>query len=441
MALRDILLTVIIIAAVPMIIKRTYYGVLVWSWLSYMNPHLLVWGFAYGQPFAQLIALSTIGSLVFSREEKKLPWSPTLGVWIMLIFWTCVTSFFAIAFDRSQDEFELFLKIQFMTFLTLMLINTKERLIQLIWVIVGSLGFFGLKGGVFTIMTGGKYQVLGPGGLIAGNNELAFALIMTLPLVQFLRLTSENKWVRLALLASLGLFAFSIVGSQSRGAFVAAGAIAVFLFFKSRRKLLLGVGTIIAVVAILSFMPQSWFDRMGTITDYERDGSAMGRINAWGFAFNMALDRPLVGGGFDTFTPSLFYQYAPDPTNFHDSHSIYFQMLAEHGFVGFFLWAALGVAVFRQASRVVKACKDRHDLVWASDLVRMAQVSMVGYAVGGAFLGLAYFDLYYHVLAMVLITQRIVNTQLEGEREAAREEQRPRVRLHSPPGTPVQASE
>jgi probable O-glycosylation ligase (exosortase A-associated) len=443
MELRDIALTVIIIGSVPMILKRPYVGVLVWSWLSYMNPHRLVWGFAYGQPFAQLVAITTIGSLFFSDEEKKLPWSATLKLWVFLVFWTCVTSFFAIDFDRSQYEFELFLKIQFMTFLTLLLVNSKERLIQLIWVIVASLGFFGLKGGVFTILTGGQYQVLGPRkSFIEGNNELAFALVMTLPLMFFLWLNSENKWIRWGLLGGLGLFAFAIVGSQSRGAFLAAGAIAVFLFLRSRRKFLLGVGLILAVVTLLAFMPASWHDRMGTITNYEEDGSAMGRINAWGFAFNLALDRPLTGGGFDTFTQPLFFKYAPDPTDFHDSHSIYFEMLGEHGFVGLFLFLMLGLAVYRQGGRVVKACRDRPELTWAGDLVRMAQVSIVGYFVGGAFLGRAYFDLYYHVLAMVLITQQIVRTEIEaaGATEAPRRSRFP-AQVHPPPGTPARSSE
>lgn len=419
MPLRDIILTVIIVGSLPVILRRPFFGVLVWSWLSYMNPHRLVWGFAYGQPFAQLVAIVTIVGIVFSSEKKKIPWSPTLTIWILLVGWTCVTSFFAIDFSRSQYEFELFLKIQFMTLLTLMLINTRERLVMLVWVIVASLGFYGLKGGVFTILSGGKYQVLGPEqSFIEGNNELSFALIMTLPLMQFLRLNTGNKWVRLGLLGGIGLFAFAIVGSQSRGAFLAAGAMAFFLFVRSRRKFLMGIGIVIAMIAVLTFMPTEWFDRMATIQEYERDGSAMGRINAWRFAVNLALDRPLVGGGFDTFTRPLFFQYAPDPLDFHDSHSIYFEVLAEHGFVGLALFLGLGAMVLRQGNRVVKLCRDRQDLLWADNLARMAQVSMVGYAVGGAFLGRAYFDLYYHVLAIILITQEIVRKRLEADVES-----------------------
>ena len=66
-------------------------------------------------------------------------------------------------------------------------------------------------------------------------------------------------------------------------------------------------------VGLLSFMPDTWYDRMNTIESYEEDTSAMGRINAWHFAFNLAIDKPLVGGGFQAFTRESFFTHAPIP--------------------------------------------------------------------------------------------------------------------------------
>jgi hypothetical protein len=39
----------------------------------------------------------------------------------------------------------------------------------------------------------------------------------------------------------------------------------------------------------------------------------------------------------------------------------------------------------------------------------MIQVSMVGYMSAGAFLGLAYFDYIYHLVAVVVVTHHIVH--------------------------------
>ena len=111
------------------------------------------------------------------------------------------------------------------------------------------------------------------------------------------------------------LTAFSILASYSRGAFLAAGAMAFMFWVKSRRKLLIGLGLVAVAASSLAFMPEKWFERMDTITEYKQDASAMGRINAWTFALNVAADRPIVGGGFNTFTPSLFQRYAPNPND------------------------------------------------------------------------------------------------------------------------------
>jgi probable O-glycosylation ligase (exosortase A-associated) len=163
----------------------------------------------------------------------------------------------------------------------------------------------------------------------------------------------------------------------------------------------------LAVPPALLMMPETWWERMGTIQNYEEDRSAMGRINAWRFATNLALERP-TGGGFETFRAQWFRLYAPIPGDVHDAHSIWFEVLGEHGFVGLGLFLALGFMTWRRAGGIVRLARDRPDLAWASDLARMIQVSLVAYASAGSFLGLAYFDLYYHLIAVTVIVAALV---------------------------------
>ena len=75
-----------------------------------------------------------------------------------------------------------------------------------------------------------------------------------------------------------------------------------FLWLKSRRKLLILFPLMILVSLSLSFMPDKYFERVETIRTYEEDRSAMGRINSWWFAFRLAQDYPITGGGFQAFT-------------------------------------------------------------------------------------------------------------------------------------------
>ena len=131
------------------------------------------------------------------------------------------------------------------------------------------------------------------------------------------------------------------------------------------------------------------------------------------FAINVAKDRPLVGGGFGAFKKETFYKYAPEPEDVHDAHSIYFEVLGEHGFVGLILFLIFWAMVLKTGNWTIKHTRDRPDLNWANNLTAMSQAGLVGYAVGGAFLGLAYYDLPYHLMAIIVITRSIVEKELE----------------------------
>ncbi len=162
-------------------------------------------------------------------------------------------------------------------------------------------------------------------------------------------------------------------------------------------------------------MPQEWYDRMHTIKDYKEDASALGRINAWWTAYYVAKDR-ITGGGFEMFRWPVFKQYAPEPGRVHDVHSIYFEMLGEHGFIGLFLFLAILGLTWLKCGSIIRKSKRNPHLYWARDLAAMIQVSLIAYMSGGAFLGLAYFDYFYHLVALTVVTAHLVGQQVEAAR-------------------------
>ena len=361
--MRDLVVTLIVFGVLPFILYRPQVGVLAWSWIGYMNPHRLGWGFAYSFPFAAIIGAFTIVSLLFSRQPKKLPWNSLTIILLLFVVWMTISSMFSLHPETTWGQWEKVMKIQLMIFITLMCMTDRKSIDSLVWIIALSLGFYGVKGGIFTAMTGGQYMVIGPPGtFIGGNTTLALALIMIIPLMRYLQLQAERRWLRWGLGLAMLLTAIAIIGSYSRGALLAGGGIALYLILKTRKKLLIGTVVAIAIPIALALMPDQWFEKMDTISTYEEDESAMGRINAWWFAFNLAMDHPLTGGGYNAFKPDLFLQYAPDPDDFHDAHSIYFEVLAEHGFVGLGLFLALGLLAWRRAGLIVRQCRDITDL-------------------------------------------------------------------------------
>ncbi len=416
--MRDLLVTMIVMGSLPFILYRPYIGVLMWAWLGYMNPHRLAFGFSVNFPFAQIVAIVTLVALVMSKENKRIPWTRETIVLSLFLLWMLVTTLNAEYSSAAWAQYNKVIKIQVMTFITLMIMGSRERLNLLIWVIVFSLGFYGVKGGIFTIISGGSFRVMGPQGtFIGGNNEIALALIMTIPLMRYLQLTVTNFWIRHGFSLMMFLTAVAIIGTHSRGALVGGAAMMLFLLLKSRKKFIFAIMLAVSIPVSLSFMPDHWFARMQTIETYQEDASALGRINAWKFAFNMALDRP-TGGGFESFRRPLFHQYAPEPNRVHDAHSIYFEVLGEHGFIGLGFFLTLGLFTWFSASWVARRTKKLPDLIWAGDMARMIQVSLVGYAAGGAFLGLAYFDLVYHLMAIIVLLKLLVKKAIKEQEEA-----------------------
>lgn len=411
--MRDILVTLIVFALLPSIFRKPYMGVLMWVWISVMNPHTQGWGFATTFPFAAIIAAVTMVTLLFTREPKSLPLTSVTWVFILFVLWMNVTTVFAIYPEAVYEQWNKVMKIMLMTFVTLMLIKTRKHLELLIWIIVISLGYYGVKGGIFTIVGGGVDTVLGPEGtFIDGNNEIALALIMAIPLMHFLQTISSRKWVRHALTAAMVLSAFAALGSYSRGALLAIAAMGGFLWLKSQYKLRIGLLLVLAIPPALAFMPEQWTTRMDTINTYEEDESVQGRFNAWWMAYNLAKDRP-IGGGFEVITPELFYRYAPNPEDLHAAHSIYFQVLGEHGFVGLGLYLWLGYLIWRMGSWIIRNTRKLEGYQWAYSLATMIQVSFVGFSVGGAFLSLLYFDVPYYLMSAMVVTRVLVEKELK----------------------------
>jgi probable O-glycosylation ligase (exosortase A-associated) len=419
--MRDIFVTAIVFGVLPFVFSRPYVGLYLYSWLSYMNPHRLAWGFASTMPFAYIVAVSTLLGVLFSKEPKRMPWTREMTVLALLILWMVMTTFFAFFSNLAWNQLEEVLKIQLMIFLTPLVINNRQRLHGLVWIIVLSLGFYGVKGGIFTILKGGAYRVQGPeGSFIAGNNEIALALLMIVPLIRYLQLQEKRKWLHLGLGGAMILTTLAAIGSQSRGALVGAAAMGTIFWFKSRNKFFSAIMIVVAVGLVAAIMPQEWYDRMSTIKTPEQDLSAQGRINAWWTAWNVVKDRPLTGGGFQMFQAPIFEIYAPDPDNVHDVHSVYFEMLGEHGFIGLGLWLLLACLTWFTGSWVIRNAKRDPEKRWAADLAAMGQVSMIGYLAAGAFLGLAYFDLYYHII-MIIVLAKVISLKEEKEKIAGSE--------------------
>lgn len=418
--MRDLLLLAVILPMVPFCFARPWIGVLVWSWLGYLNPHRYAWGIAWGFPFSMLVAMATLLGVFYLVVRGIIPRLPLTRETILLVMlWTMflISSFFAYRQDWAWEEFSEISKILLMTFLTMLLIDDRRKLRFLLLVISLSLAYYGVKGGVFSLLGGGQSMVFGPDrSFIGDNTSLGLALNMVLPLLFYLGRAETDRRMKLLMRVAFALSAIAVLFTYSRGAYLGLAVVAglIYLSLGLRLKIAIAIAALIAAPVVLSILPDQLIQRVDTLKTYEEDGSAQKRLTAWETAWQVALEHPFVGGGFQIIDdPVIYATFNPNATDEDVGvHSIYFEVLGENGFITFFIYIGLLISAVISLHRVRRLAK-RYDVLEFAHYATALEVSIFGYAVSGAFLELASFDLFYHVLALVVVLKVLLRHHVE----------------------------
>jgi putative inorganic carbon (HCO3(-)) transporter len=417
--MRDLFVVVIILGSIPICLMRPHIGVLLWFWVTYFNPHRFTWGYAYNFPAAMLVAVPTmLGAVTAKKTLRSLLTLESLllvGLW----GWFTLTYIHAqgiplFAGNMLDAKYEMnhISKIMLMTFVMIVIINSKERFRNVLLITAGSLGMLALKSSLFGFRTDGNSRVHGPpDSFLMENNAYGLALNMALPLLFYLVKDEPRKWLRVMLRILFLASIVSVLLTYSRGGLLGLVVIITAITMRSRHKVL--GASLLAVTAILvvSFSPPAWTERMGNFVHGKMDGSAEMRLVSWTVAWRVAQDYPM-GGSFDT-VPNVDvyrrYQPRPLPDDAPNSgpHSIYFQLLGDHGFLGLGLFLALmGSCLWTlvQMRRVARRMPSAH---WLIVYTQMIEVSILAFMVSGAFLGVVYLDVIYEMVGLTIVLKML----------------------------------
>ena len=436
MPIRDLIVLTFFLGSVPVCFFRPFYGVLLWTVVAFLNPHRFTWGVAQDFPLAMLLAIPTIlGFVVFSRGWKQLQSREVILI-VLLWGWFTVTSVVstssALFIHHAADtweRWEFVSKILLMAVLTVGLTNSFARLRWLVVTIAGCFGILVLKSLPFMVMTRGTQRLYGPeNSMVADNNDFGLALNMTLPLFFFLARSEQDR--RLRWLWGFLFFATipAISTTYSRGALVGLVFVLGLMLLQSRQRVVLGSVAVLGLLIAILFAPPAWKERMDPTREDAVDASARARLNAWAYSWNLAKDSPFTGGGFDTYTPALFLRYAPNAMDIHGPHSVYFEVLAEHGFVGLFLYLGLVLVCLGRLTHLVRQGRALGDerLVGYANMIRF---SFLAFLASGTFLGRAYFDYFFTLVACTAILTEVARTEWlqQAEESMAEEQEEPPV--------------
>lgn len=413
--MRDLLVMAVIYGMLPFAFRLPWVGVLMWCWVALMNPHQLAYGTHY-MPVAQMVGIATLAGFVLFRENtRSLPMRTPVWLMLGLWIWAGVTAQTAFHPEAASELFSQTTKMILFVMLSLMLFQDVRRLRWLLVVIVGSVSVFAVKGAIFALATGGQHMIFGPPNTrMYDNNDLALAMNMALPFTLFFARTWATARGRFLWAGVSGCTVLAVLFTYSRGGVVALAAVLGVTLLRSKQRLPAAVAVVIVLVAALAFAPQAWTDRVSSIADFQEDDSVAGRFNSWWFAWNLALDRPLVGGGFGTFTADIFQIYAPDPETVFVAHSIYFDSLATLGFPGLLMLLSLLVSVLWRSERLRREAL-RRQASWFAGCAEAMQLSTVAFIVGGAFLSQTWHEIFFHFAAALVVLEVLAEPVVEAE--------------------------
>jgi probable O-glycosylation ligase (exosortase A-associated) len=426
--MRDLGLLLGCLVLLPLALRHAHVGVALWAWSGFLAPADRLWGFMAQVPLNKMFAAATVIALLVRRDGRRPYLDLTMGLMLALVPHALLSAATAIS-ERPEvwQMFDKLVKVVVLGFVVTWVVRTRLRLHTLLIGICLGLALSGVWEGLAFVASGGSHRVQGLSTL-GDNNQFALAMLMILPLLLHLFRQSVGWPVRMGLLGTFVLTTLSVVAAFSRGGFIGLVVLGGCLIATGRRKLLhlALLGGLAAGLGAVA--PEAWFERVNTIGAAGEDASFLERVGAWKMSLLVAFDHPFLGGGFHSVQdPEVWASYLPaarasdllttEPVEdqAHASHDVYLEVLSDLGFPGLALFLGLMVSGLRNGQVIKRLAAGRPELVWAADLALSLQMSIIVYAISGAALSMAYFELFYLLLACLSALRRMVGVEAAGD--------------------------
>lgn len=453
--MRDAFFLAFFLGALSVSLRTAVGPVLFWTWMTQFAPNDYLYSIASYIPYQKVIAPIAIIAWLASSEKKRVSLDFSL-VFMLLFLIQCTIAELVTPFPWSGGGYNL---VVFPTAILLGLLvswtmTNRVRIHACVASMCIGLSIVGVWEGMLFFVTAGHHRVWGS-GTHGDNNEVALLADMMIPLIFWLSRQSEQKLARLACFGVGVLFVGCVFATSSRGGFAGLVVLAVLTALFSRRKIL----SLLLIAALgglfLTLASTQWTERIQTIQKADQVDSFLERVASWKMAALMAMDRPLTGVGYDaTNNPEAWAHYSSefdslsnipstviDPYVARAAHSVYFQILGDEGFLGlgFFLLMILGA--FWNGFRIRALARGRPDLVWARQLTRALEGSMIMLLTSGGLLSTAYYQINYLVIGLMFALKVVVRQEVMAPARRRIPLRQPAAALPAPAGVALRGLE
>lgn len=410
--------------------RRPFFWVLAYIYIDCVAPQKIGYGIIQSVPVSLIAFVAAFLGWAFLDSKKGVRFTVRQGLIVVLLGYCAMTTMSADFPEAAQAKWDWVWKaLIFAIFLPLTL-RTRLRIEAVALFMVLAIGTIVINGGLKTVFGGGGYGVLAllvrdNTGLYEGSILSTFA-IASIPLILWLARHGtifKPDW-RVWTFAGALIFACLIIpiGTSARTGLVCAAFLGVIMLRSVRYRFVYAGLAGLALMAAIPFLPQSFIDRMSTITGYQADQSASTRIQVWTWTLDY-VERNPYGGGFDAYlgneftyrtrevkgegaTKTVEYQTVTDKERAY--HSAYFEMLGEQGWPGLTLWLWLhGLGLWHMERIRWKFARlgredDAHPgkASWQWGLATALQQSQLVYLLGALFVGIAFQPFIYMLIGL-----------------------------------------
>jgi putative inorganic carbon (hco3(-)) transporter len=379
-------------------------------WVDTFRPHLVAYTALQNIPVSMVMGVAALGSyfLLDRRHPPRL--NAGIVFTVLLAIWVTLTTTWAASPDDAWPKWDwAFKTVAFSAFVPFV-IRSRNQIEAFLAVYVFAFAAHILPYGIKAVLGGTGYgRTLGliqSNSGIAESSTLAAIAASTIPLLLFLKnhgsFIPKNRFTALVYWGLCGACVAATVGTYARTGVIGLAVVGIAIWLKSKHKVALALAGMLALGVGLQLTSDTWMDRMSTIKNYNSENSALGRIRVWEWTIDYVKEHPL-GGGFNVYVVNSITLPTQDGSDLEVKgkafHSIYFEVLGEHGFVGLFLFLGIAALSFRYLWKAARAGREYQELQWTAALASALMVSLVALMACGAFIGIAFQPPLYYIFS------------------------------------------
>jgi putative inorganic carbon (hco3(-)) transporter len=432
--LSDLLWTTIILTFVVLGLRNPYIALSGVVFVDILKPQDLSFSFLAGQPVSFTMTAFMLVSMFFNFNQIRLP-KKLFPLFLIVFFmiWVTITTYQAVFPHWAWHKYDYVIKTILFSLFVPFVIDNRVKFDTFVAILVSAISFYTVALGLKTVVGGGGYgqvliQTSSTNSGMAESSTMSMVAVLNIGMALYLAnysvFSDKIRYINLTSRFLIFASVMSIIGTFAR-----TGLVGLFTWIglqvsRSKKKWKFVIGMVLVVLIVLPFAPPEWLGRMSTITDPTKESSAYGRLVVWQWSIDYSAENALFGGGFNSFIANAgqLAQYAEAGRTIgfaqtgKATHNIFFQVLTEHGYVGFTIFMLMIFQVLIITRRLIK---DSATETWIKRASLTIKDSLIVYCICGMFIDIAYYPWLYYFVGLAICLFSINSTLKQAAKEVA----------------------